>query len=71
MRWTRHERQAFAAGMWSGFRNVLAIGRYRDDAPRVPRHLGSPATDCLARYRDMDAFGADVPDEPRMADHGR
>lgn len=61
MRWTQYERRAFAAGMRSGFRSLLAIGRY-GEPPQVSLHrLGAPATDSLARYRDMDAFGADMP----------
>jgi hypothetical protein len=60
-RWTRHEARAFVAGMRAGFRSILAIGGYRDEPPqRLDRQIGSPVSDSLARYRDMELFGVDV-----------
>jgi len=60
-RWTRDEARAFAAGMRAGFRSILPIGGYRGEPPRVlDRQIGSPVNDALARYRDIESFGADV-----------
>jgi hypothetical protein len=51
---------AFGQGFRDGLRSVLAVGRYRAAPPVIRRSMGSPAADRLARYRDMDAFNADV-----------
>lgn len=64
MTWTKAERQAFAAGVRAGFRSLLAVGCFRDEpAWSFRRPLGSPETDRIERYQDMDAFCADVPQE--------
>jgi hypothetical protein len=51
--------QAFARGFRDGLRSIVTG---RCEMPhRVPRReVGSPATDRVARFRDMEMFGADV-----------
>jgi hypothetical protein len=50
----------YARGFRDGLRGILAIGRYDAAPPGIRMTVGSPATDRLARYRDMEAFKADV-----------
>lgn len=56
----RNRHSAFARGVRYGLQGILAIGRYDAAPPMVRRQVGSLATDRLARYRDMEAFAADV-----------
>jgi hypothetical protein len=56
---TAFKDQAFTRGFRDGLRSIVTG---RCEMPhRVPRRtVGSPATDRVARHRDMEAFGADV-----------
>jgi hypothetical protein len=60
--------QAFARGFRDGLRSIVTG---RCEMPhRVPRReVGSPATDRIARHRDMEAFRADVQQRKRDVIH--
>lgn len=51
--------RAFAHGFHTGLRDIV-LGHCDPPRPRLRRQVGSPATDRLARHRDMKAFRADV-----------
>jgi hypothetical protein len=56
---TTFQDQAFARGFRDGLRSIVT-GRCEVPHRILRRQVGSPATDRLARHRDMDTFGADV-----------
>jgi hypothetical protein len=51
---------AFSRGFRHGLRGVLRVGCYEPAPPVICRSVGSLLTDRRARYRDMNAFKADV-----------
>ena len=51
--------QAFRQGFRDGLRSIVT-GRCEVPHRVIRREVGSPATDRVARYRDMEAFAADV-----------
>jgi len=60
---------AFARGFRDGLRSIVT-GRCELPHRVVRREVGSPATDRIARYRDMEAFRADVHRGQRHAIRG-
>ncbi len=51
--------RSFCRGFHSGLRGVV-LGRCEPPRPFLRRQIGSPATDRMARHRDMKAFREDV-----------